>query len=169
MASIVLFSFLFEPAFVAISIMKNLVLFLVFSVFAQFSSAKDIHIEIKADDQMRYSAKSFEVTEGQRVTLTFSNVGKIPVESMGHNIVILRPGTIIPMFAAKCGAAKSTHYVPQDPESKKAIVAHSKLIGGGQKDVVYFIAPAPGSYPYFCSYPGHFSCMQGTMVVKPKP
>ena len=46
------------------------------------------------------------------------------------------------------------------------VVAHTKIIGGGESDSVSF-APAKlatdGSYTFFCSFPGHSALMKGTL------
>ncbi len=126
-----------------------------------------VKIEITCNDQMTFSKKSIEVTVGDKVALTLKNVGKIPLKKMAHNLVILKPGTPIPMFAAKCADEKSG-YLPADAETKKFIVAHSKRLGGGESDTIHFIPKEPGAYPFICSTPGHFSIMQGVITVKPK-
>ncbi len=126
-------------------------------------------IEITCNDQMTYNSKSFEVTTGQRVTLTLKNVGKIPLKAMGHNLVILQPGTGLAAFAGKANAAKKSDFIPDDAESKKAVLTHTRLLGGGDSHTIHFYAPAPGAYPFICSSPGHFSVMQGVMTVKPAP
>ncbi len=124
-------------------------------------------VEITCNDQMTYNTKTFEVVVGQKVTLSLKNVGKIPLKTMGHNLVILKPGTQIPMFASKCGDLKKGH-LPDDAESKKLIFASTKRLGGGESDTIHFIPKEPGDYPFICTTPGHFSVMQGVMKVKEK-
>lgn len=126
-----------------------------------------VKVEITCNDQMTYNTKTFEVTVGDKVTLTLKNVGKIPLKTMGHNLVILKPGTQIPMFASKCSDEKKG-YLPGDAESLKLIFKHTKRLGGGESDTIHFIPKEPGAYPFICSTPGHFSVMQGVMTVKPK-
>ena len=118
-------------------------------------------IEITCNDQMTYNSKAFAVTTGQRVTLTLKNVGKIPLKAMGHNLVLLQPGTSLAAFAGKANAAKKTDFIPDDAESEKAILTHTRLLGGGDSHTIHFYAPAAGAYPFICSSPGHFSVMQG--------
>jgi len=148
--------------------MKKLVTALLSSAFILHASAEDAKIEITGNDQMQYSIKAFEVTEGQKVVLSFKHIGQLPAVAMGHNMVILNAGTVVPAFAAKCAPAKDTEYIPQDEESKKEMVAHTKMLGGGQSDEITFTAPAAGDYPFICTFPGHFAIMQGVMTVKPK-
>ena len=148
--------------------MKKFAISILSLALCQFSLAQDAKIEITGSDQMQYSIKAFEVTEGQKVVLSFKHIGQIPVVAMGHNVVILKAGTSLPAFSGKCAAAKDTDYIPQDAESKEQIIAHTKMLGGGQSDEITFTAPAAGAYPFVCSFPGHFAIMQGVMTVKPK-
>ena len=124
-------------------------------------------IEISANDEMKFNTKTFEVTVGQKVTLVFKNTGKIPLAKMGHNLVILKPDTQVITFATQCRDSK-TGYLPADPETKKLIFAATKRVGGGETDTLYFIPKEPGKYPFICTTPGHFSEMQGVMIVKEK-
>lgn len=148
--------------------MKKIVTTLLSLALCQFVIAEDTKIEITANDQMQYNIKAFEVTEGQKVVLSFKHIGQLPAVAMGHNVVILEAGTAIPAFASKCAPARDTQYIPTDEESAKLIIAHTKLLGGGESDEVTFTAPAAGSYPFICSFPGHFAIMQGVMTVKAK-
>jgi azurin len=148
--------------------MKKFAIAILSAALLQHASAEDAKIEITGNDQMQYNVKAFEVTEGQKVVLSFKHIGQLPAIAMGHNVVILKSGTVVPAFATKCAPAKDTGYIPQDEESKKAIVAHTKMLGGGESDEVTFTAPAAGEYPFICTFPGHFAIMQGVMTVKAK-
>ncbi len=148
--------------------MKKLVITLFSAVCCQFAIAGEIKIEITSNDQMQYNIKEFEVTEGQKVVLSLKHIGQLSSTQMGHNVVILKAGTSVPAFSSKCATAKDTHYIPTDEEAKNLIIAHTKLLGGGETDEVTFTAPVAGNYPFICSFPGHCSVMQGVMTVKPK-
>ena len=148
--------------------MKKSIITLLLAAFISNASAQDAKIEITGNDQMQYNIKAFEVTEGQKVVLSFKHIGQLPAIAMGHNVVILKSGTAVPAFATKCAPAKDTGYIPQDEESKKQIVAHNKMLGGGESEEITFTAPAAGDYPFICSFPGHFAIMQGVMTVKAK-
>ena len=126
-------------------------------------------LTVQADDKMRFDNTAFEVKPGQKVIVTFKNVGTTPKFSMGHNFVVL-DRSVNPQNVTKFLDAASTEashdYVP--PNAKE-VLAHSKLLGPGETDTITFNAPyVPGDYLYLCSFPGHYS--QGTkgfMTVKP--
>jgi azurin len=148
--------------------MKKLLLLLAALIAAPLAPAQThARVEITCNDEMKFNQKSFEVEVGQKVTLVFKNVGKIPIEKMAHNLVILMPGTDLLAFAAKCGDPKAG-YLPADAETKKRILAHTKRLGGGDSDTIYFIPKEAGDYPFVCTTPGHFTIMQGVMKVKAK-
>jgi azurin len=148
--------------------MKKFAIAIITSTLILNAAAEVAKIEVTGNDQMQYNIKLFEVTAGQKVVLSFKHIGQLPALAMGHNLVILKAGTAVPTFATKCAPAKDTGYIPQDEESKKEMVAHTKMLGGGESDEITFTAPAPGDYPFICSFPGHFAIMQGVMKVKAK-
>lgn len=126
-------------------------------------------VTIQADDKMRYDVTAFDVSPGQKVSVTFKNVGTTPKFSMGHNFVLLdrtiNTGNVQSAFLDKVSTEAAHDYVLP---SAKEVLAHSKLLGPGESEVVTFNAPyIPGDYLYLCSFPGHYS--QGTkgfMTVK---
>ena len=119
-------------------------------------------VTIGATDQMKFTVSTFEVKAGTKVRLTLEHRGKLPKNQMGHNLVILKEGIEMPEFAIAAGSAPN--YFPEDRVDQT--VAHTEMIGGGEKVTIEFTAPAAGTYTYVCTYPGHFAIMNGTMVVK---
>jgi azurin len=123
-----------------------------------------VALEITANDIMQYDKKELKAKAGQKVTLTLHHSGKLAKEAMGHNIVILKSGTDIAAFAAKAIDAKAHDYFPESEAGK--VIAHTKLIGGGESVTIEFTAPAAGKYPYICSFPGHYGFMKGEFIVE---
>ena len=107
-------------------------------------AAEVVKLELSADDRMVYSKTSFEVISGQKVSLVFKNTSAKGEKSMKHNVVLLKPGTTIIQFAAKCNAAAATGYVPTDKDSKALMVGNTRLIGGGETATLNFVAGEPG-------------------------
>jgi len=119
---------------------------------------------------MQYDKKAFSVKAGAKVSILFTNKA-CPLQ---HNLIIVKPGTDAKfgaaadkMIIADAAGALAKLYVPDDAESKAAIIAASaKLIGTGQNEVISFTAPTePGEYPYLCTFPGHRFLMKGVMTV----
>ena len=53
------------------------------------------------------------------------------------------------------------------PEDMSPVLAHTKMLGPGESDMVEVTAPAEaGTYPYLCTFPGHFAIMKGVLVVE---
>ena len=134
-------------------------------VIAGCSKAPSIppkEVTIQADDKMRFDVTAFEVKPGQKVAVTIKNVGTTPKFSMGHNFVLLdrtvTAANVQSAFLDKASMEAAHDYVPAED---KGVLAHSKLLGPGESDVVTFNAPyVAGDYLYLCSFPGHYT--QGT-------
>jgi azurin len=126
--------------------------------------AADVAVTITGNDTMQFDKKAFKVSAGDVVTLTFKNVGKLPIVAMGHNLVILNAGEVIAPFAIAAMTQKANDYIP--PAMADKILAKSKLLGPGEEDVLTFTAPAAGTYNYLCTFPGHYAVMNGVMTVK---
>ena len=128
--------------------------------------SKAATIEITANDTMQFNSKAFEVPAGEEVTMVFKNLGKLPKAAMGHNVVILKPGSNVASFATAAVAAAANEYLPTDDTNKALIVAATKLLGPGEEDTIKFTLPEAGAYPFVCSFPGHFALMQGIITAK---
>ena len=125
--------------------------------------AEAANVTLEATDQMTFSLKEIKVKGGQKVKVTIKHTGTMAKDVMGHNFVLLKPGVDLAAFSQKAIKAKATNYVPDgDPD----VIAHTKIVGGGESDTVEFDAPAPGTYEFICSFPGHYSMMKGTFIVE---
>lgn len=83
---------------------------------------------------------------------------------MGHNWVLLKEGVDLAAFGQKSATAMDNDYIPASEEG--SIIAHTKMLGGGESDTIEFTAPAKGSYEYLCSFPGHYALMRGVLIVE---
>lgn len=125
---------------------------------------KTIELEIHGTDEMKYNKKELTVYEGQTVTLTLKHVGEMPMSAMGHNWVLLKDGVSLADFAKKAIQAADNDYIPEGEAEQ--IIAHTKMLGGGESDTITFKAPAKGTYTFICTFPGHYAMMQGKFIVK---
>jgi len=111
---------------------------------------------------MAYDTTGFSVKTGTQVHLILKNNGDNA--AMTHNWVLVRPGTEGAVASGGLEAGQGAGYVKAgDPN----IVAFTPISQPGGTVEVTFTAPAPGLYPYICTYPGHFQTMKGTLQVTP--
>lgn len=121
-------------------------------------------ITIEGNDQMRFNKKEIRVKAGQTVRLTLKHVGDMDISVMGHNWVLLAPGTNMNEFGVAAVDAADNDYIPQEYED--SIIVHTKMLGGGESDTIEFEAPEAGTYDFLCSFPGHVALMQGKFIVE---
>lgn len=122
-------------------------------------------IQLTGNDTMQYNINEIRVQAGESIRVVFTNIGKMPKQAMSHNWVLLKPMDPSAMNAwAMSAATKAPTYLPDD---KSAILASTQMLGPGESDTIEFAAPEqPGTYPYLCTFPGHFAIMKGTLIVE---
>ena len=123
---------------------------------------------LKADDAMKFDLKEFKINKAAcpEFTVELDHVGKLPAAAMGHNVVITKTADVDAAAQAGIKAGPTKNYV--DEEGGK-VIAHTKLIGGGEKTDVTFktdVFEAKGDYDFFCSFPGHYAVMRGKVIVE---
>ena len=132
-------------------------------VFDRQPDLLTVHIA-SVPERMLFDVKKFEVKPGQPVKLVFSNP-----DAMQHNLVIVKPGALEEVGMAGNEMAKDPDGIKRDfvPRTDKVLHA-TKLIDPQGTAILRFKAPIePGSYPYLCTFPGHWVIMNGVMEVKP--
>ena len=122
-----------------------------------------VELSISGNDQMKFNKDEFRVKAGQTVKLTLKHTGEMSKEVMGHNFVLLKKGTELSQFAQKAAGAKANDYIPEGTDQ---VIAHTKIIGGGEETTITFEAPEAGTYDFICSFPGHWVQMQGKFIVE---
>lgn len=131
------------------------------------AGAQDIRtVEIIATDDMKFSPTTIPAKRGERLRVRLISKGTMPKVAMAHNFVLLQKGTNVVTFITAAAQARATDFIP--PDMKESVIATTSLAGAGETVDVTFTAPkAPGSYPYVCSFPGHFqAAMRGALVVE---
>lgn len=121
------------------------------------------NVVLTGNDLMQYDKNEIRVKAGQKVKLTLRHIGKMDINVMGHNVVILKQGVVPSEFAAKAATEKDNGYIPPGTED---VLAHTDLIGGGQVTTIEFDAPPAGTYDFICTFPAHFALMQGKFIVE---
>ena len=110
-------------------------------------------------------ALSYDVTEiraktGERLAIRFVNAS-----DMAHNLIIVNNESDIHPVGIAAISAQADEFVPKKESHR--ILAASKLAYPGDTVLVEFTAPSPGTYPYICTFSGHFTVMQGRLIVEP--
>ena len=114
-------------------------------------------------ERLLFTKTGFTVKAGQPVKLTFTNP-----DATQHNLVIVEPGALEEVGMAGNEMAKDPSGLTKGfiPESEK-ILHHTQLLGPDTGEILRFNAPMkPGTYPYLCTFPGHWIVMKGEMVVE---
>lgn len=112
--------------------------------------------------RMVYDTAEFSVTAGTPVCITMSNP-----DTLQHNLLVVAPRALseIGIAGDKMGetaAGKACHFTPDSPK----VLAVMGLVDPGATGEVWFVAPTkPATYPYVCTYPGHWRMMNGKMKV----
>ena len=129
--------------------------------------AADCKVTVDSTDQMSYNTKEIAIDKScKQFTVELTHSGNLPKNVMGHNLVISK--TADAQAIATGGMAKKIEGGYLD-ESDARIIAHTKLIGAGEKDSVTFDVSklaAGESYQFFCTFPGHIAMMKGAVVLK---
>lgn len=131
---------------------------------AKFAPVGDDHIYLKAvPGKMVFNVNSLTVPAGRKIKFTFENSDEIV-----HNFVLVKPGA-----GEQVGALADQMAVSPDglskqyvPESAKVLFS-TPLVEADSSVTLSFKTPSePGTYPYLCTFPGHWRIMRGEMIVE---
>ncbi|MDQ0651002.1 azurin [Pseudomonas cedrina] len=129
--------------------------------------AAECKVTVDSTDQMSFNTKAIEIDKScKQFTVELTHSGNLPKNVMGHNWVLTSAANMQPVATDGMAAGIDKDYLkPADDR----IIAHTKIIGAGEKDSVTFDVSklaAGTDYAFFCSFPGHISMMKGTVTVK---
>lgn len=135
--------------------------------FAGQARAQDeCSLTIEGNDQIQYNKDELRVSAScSEVTLTLVHVGELAANVMGHNWV-LSTQSDWQQLATDGQNAGPPDYLPADDER---VIATTDVIGGGEETTITFDISGldpNGSYMFFCSFPGHFSLMNGEFIIE---
>lgn len=134
--------------------------------FAPSAQAAECATTIEGNDAMQFSTKSLSVPAScKEYKVTLKHTGQLAANIMGHNVVVTKTADMAGVNGDGMKAGADNNYVkPGDSR----VIANSKVIGGGESTT--FSIPvaklaAGEDYSFFCSFPGHFSIMQGKLTL----
>lgn len=145
---------------------RRLALVALLSLSAAPLWAAECSVDIDSTDQMTYSTNAIEIAKScQQFTVNLKHVGQLPKNVMGHNWVLTRQADMTPVVNEGAAAGLDNDYLKADDSR---ILAHTKMIGGGESTSVTFDVAqlqADGQYMFFCTFPGHAAVMKGTVTL----
>jgi azurin len=123
-------------------------------------------VEIIGSDDMKFNTSEITAKRGEQLRIKLTSKGVMPKIAMSHNVVILKKTADPAAFATAAASARATDFIPA--ANKGDVIANTPLAGNGETVEVVFKVPAEaGSYPFLCTFPGHFVVgMKGNLVVK---
>jgi azurin len=106
---------------------------------------------------LAYDVKEITARAGELLTIRFINGS-----DMAHNVVLLRSEDDVRPVGNAAAQAYDKEWIPSD-ESER-ILAFTAVAEPGEEVTTTFVVPPPGSYPYICTYSGHWTMMRGVLV-----
>jgi azurin len=123
------------------------------------TAGPDTIVEISSTGvELAYSVTTIRAKAGETVTIRYDNT----TSDMAHNFVLVRTEDDIAPVGTAAIAAHGNDYIPASKMDR--ILAHSALVYPGDTLEWSFVVPPPGTYPYICTYSGHFTMMQGRLI-----
>jgi azurin len=137
---------------------------LLFVANAAFA-AKNCTLNIEGNDLIKFNVTELKVpADCTDVEVVLKHVGKLPKAAMGHNWVLTKTADMQAVSTAGVSAGLDKDYLPA---GDKRVIAHTKIIGGGESTSVKFKTSQltkGGDYTFFCSFPGHSALMKGKLI-----
>ena len=122
-------------------------------------------VELAATDNMKFSETTISASAGETLRIVVKTAGQMPKVAMAHNFVLLAPGTDPGSFANEGSMHRGSDFIAPGLASK--VLSKTPMAGAGETAEVTLTVPGPGTYPFVCTFPGHFMAgMSGTLVVQ---
>ena len=121
-------------------------------------------VTVEGNDAMQFSTKEIVVDKTcTEFTINLKHTGQLPKAAMGHNLVVTKEADKQGVANDGMAAGLENDYVKSDDAR---VVAHTAVIGGGESTSVTLDVSklaAGEDYAFFCSFPGHWAIMAGTL------
>ncbi|MCS3808111.1 azurin [Xanthomonas sp. 4461] len=126
--------------------------------------ARTCAVTITGNDQMKFDQSAITIApDCTQVDVTLKHAGKMAATVMGHNWVLTKSADFQAVANAGMRSTIADSYLPK---ADARVIAHTKVVGGGESTTVSFATSKlakGGAYTFFCSFPGHWAMMKGTL------
>ncbi len=147
---------------------RKVLIALALSALAPAAFAATCSANVEGNDAMKYNVANIDISKSCKTfTINLKHAGKMAKNVMGHNIVIAKTADMSGIDADGIKAGLASDYVKA---GDARVVAHSKVVGGGESTTVSVPVAklaSGGPYSFFCSFPGHSALMKGTITLVP--
>jgi azurin/glucose/arabinose dehydrogenase len=127
---------------------------------ASWTNGPDQVVTLGTKPGLKFDLSEIQVKAGSKVKLVFNNN-----DDMLHNLVVTKPGMANSVGEAGLNLGlkgAEMNYIPDSPN----VLYHTGILQPESSEAIYFVAPAKtGDYQYVCTFPGHYTLMQGKLKV----
>ncbi|AQZ35142.1 azurin [Pseudomonas sp. LPH1] len=128
--------------------------------------AAECAVDVESTDRMTFNTQAISVSKSCKTfTVNLKHTGSLPKTAMGHNWVLSKTADMPGVATDGISAGPDASYLKAGDER---VIAHTDLIGGGESTSVTFDVSklaAGEDYSFFCSFPGHYSLMKGSLAL----
>lgn len=128
--------------------------------------AAECSVDVESTDQMTFNTQAISVSKSCKTfTVNLKHTGSLPKTAMGHNWVLSKTADMPGVATDGISAGPDASYLKAGDER---VIAYTDLIGGGESTSVTFDVSklaAGEDYSFFCSFPGHYSLMKGSLAL----
>ena len=128
--------------------------------------AAECAVDVESTDQMSFNTQAISVSKSCKTfTVNLKHTGSLPKTAMGHNWVLSKTADMPGVATDGISAGPDASYLKAGDER---VIAYTDLIGGGESTSVTFDVSklaAGEDYSFFCSFPGHYSLMKGSLAL----
>lgn len=143
---------------------KHLLIPALVALLPSLAMADECAVTVTGNDSMQFDTKAITVGKACKTfKVTLKHSGKLAKNVMGHNWVLTKTEDSQAVATAGLSEIDKDYLKPGDTR----IIAHTKLIGGGESttvDLPLDKVTKGGNYLFFCSFPGHIALMKGTLT-----
>jgi azurin len=105
---------------------------------------------------LAYDVKQIVAKAGETLTIRYINTS-----DMAHNVVLVKSEADVAPVGNAAVRAYTTDWVPAGEADR--IIAATALAEPTEEVSMTFVVPPPGTYPYICTYSGHWTLMRGVL------